>query len=122
MHLFGKVITLCTIFVKQNQNNMKITNKLTIHGFDSNSMCYLEALGMSKVFEAYASIGEDMMEGGIGFNANSGYVYIALENGVSICSMLGRDVEYLVADMYGEEYFFDTYEEAENFDSSLVED
>jgi hypothetical protein len=100
---------------------MKHTNTLTIHGFDSYSMCYLEALGMSKVFEAYASIGEDMMQGGIGFNPNSGYVYIALENGVSICSMLGKDVEYLVADMYGEEYFFDTYEEAENFDSSNIE-
>jgi hypothetical protein len=101
---------------------MKITNKLTIHGFDSNSMCYLEALGMSKVFEAYASIGENMMEGGIGFNPNSGYIYIALENGVSICSMLGKDVEYLVADMYGEEHFFETYEEAESFDTYSEEE
>jgi len=99
---------------------MKLTNTLTIHGFDSSSMCYLEALGMSKVFEAYASIGEDMMQGGIGFNPNSGYVYIALENGVSICSMLGRDVEYLVTDFYnGEERFFDTYEEALNFDCTI---
>jgi hypothetical protein len=96
---------------------MKLTNTLTIHGFDSSSMCYLEALGMSKVFEAYASIGEDMMEGGIGFNPNSGYVYIALENGISICSMLGKDVEYLVTNFNdGEEHFFDTYEEAESFD------
>ena len=95
---------------------MKHTNTLTIHGFDSSSMCYLEALGMSKVFEAYASIGEDMLEGGIGFNPQSGYVYIALENGVSICSMLGRDVEYLVTNMNnGEEHFFDSYEKAEAF-------
>jgi hypothetical protein len=77
-------------------------------------MCYLEALGMSKIFEAYASIGEEIMEDGIGFNPNSGYVYIALENGISICSMLGRDVEYLVTNFEdGEEYFFDTYAEAE---------
>ena len=90
--------------------------QLTINGFNSSSMCYLESLGMSKVFEAYASIGEDIMEGGIGFNPNSGYVYIALENGISICSMLGRDVEYLVTDFNdGEEHFFDTYEEAEGF-------
>ena len=96
---------------------MKHKNTLTIHGFDSSSMCYLEALGMSKVFEAYASIGEDMMEGGIGFNPQSGYVYIALENGISICSMLGRDVEYLVTNMNnGEEHFFDSYEKAEGFD------
>ena len=101
---------------------MTLTNTLTIHGFESSSICYLEALGMSKVFAAYASIGEDMMEGGIGFNPNSGYVYIALENGVSICSMLGRDVEFLVADVYGEEYFFNTYQEAESFDSSAVEE
>jgi hypothetical protein len=99
---------------------MKLTNTLTIHGFDSSSMCYLEALGMSKVFEAYASIGEDMMEGGIGFNPNSGYIFIALENGVSICSMLGRDVEFLVTDFYnGEERFFDNYEEALNFDCTI---
>jgi len=99
---------------------MKLSNTLTINGFDSSSMCYLEALGMSKVFEAYASIGEDMMEGGIGFNPNSGYVFIALENGVSICSMLGRDVEYLVTDFYnGEERFFDNYEDALNFDCTI---
>ncbi len=96
---------------------MKHTNTLTIHGFNSYSMCYLEALGMSKVFEAYASIGEDMMQGGIGFNPNSGYVYIALENGISICSMFGRNVEYLITNgNTGEEYFFDTYEKAINFD------
>ena len=49
----------------------------------------------------------------VGFNSNSGYVYIALENGISICSMLGRDVEYLVTDFNdGEEHFLDSYEEA----------
>jgi hypothetical protein len=91
--------------------------QLTINGFDSSFMCYLEALGMSKVFEAYASVGEDIIEGGIGFNPNSGYVYIALENGISICSMLGRDVEFLVTNFNnGEEHFFDTYEEAETFE------
>jgi hypothetical protein len=99
---------------------MKITNTLTIHGFESSSICHLEAIGMSKVFAAYASINEDMMQGGIGFNPNSGYVYIALENGISICSMLGADVEYLVTDFYnGEEGFFDTYEEAEKFNSTI---
>lgn len=99
------------------------TTQLTINGFDSSSLCYLEAVGMSKVFMAYASIGEDIMDGGIGFNPSSGYVYIALENGVSICSMLGRDVEYLVTDFNnGEEYFFDTYEEAETFESHSEEE
>jgi hypothetical protein len=92
---------------------MKLRNILTINGFDSSSMCYLEAIGMSKVFQAYAEIGEDIMQGGIGYNPNSGYIYIALENGISICSCFGKDVEYLVTcSNNGEEFFFDTYEEA----------
>ena len=31
-----------------------------------------------------------------GFNQNSGYVYIALENGVTIASCFGQSVEYIV--------------------------
>lgn len=83
---------------------------------------YCEAKGLSKVFEAYAKApisGGHLME--VGFNANSGYVYIALENGISICSMLGGDVEYLVTDFEdGTEYFLDTYEEAENQLNELI--
>ena len=80
------------------------------------SIAYKEAIGFSKVFEAYAeeSGSEDIME--IGFNANSGYVYIALENGISICSMLGNEVEFLTMDYDdNEETFFDSYEEALEF-------
>jgi len=89
--------------------NMK--NELTINGLQS-SFAYCESIGLSKCFEAYANIGEDILE--LGFNPNSGYVYIALENGVSICSMLGQNVEYLVTDFNsGLEFIFDTYEEAE---------
>lgn len=79
------------------------------------SIAYCEAIGISKCLEAYADncAGEDIME--IGFNAYSGYTYIALENGVQICSMLGRDVEYLVTDFEtGEETFLESYEEAES--------
>ena len=48
-----------------------------------------------------------------GFNNKSGYVYIALENGIQIASCFGQDVEYITYDFEtGEEYFFDTYEEA----------
>ena len=59
------------------------------------SMAYLEAKGMSKVWAAYAEhyAAEEIMEEG--FNPNSGYVYIALENGITIASLLGQDVEYL---------------------------
>jgi len=31
-----------------------------------------------------------------GFNENSGYVYIALENGVTIASCFGQSVDYIV--------------------------
>lgn len=89
-----------------------MSNSITINGLE-NSIASLEAQGLSNVFAAYSDncAGEDIME--VGFNPNSGYVYIALKNGISICSMLGRDVEYLVIDFNdGEEYFLDTYEEA----------
>ena len=54
---------------------------------------------------------EDIME--CGFNKQSGYVYIALENGISIASCFGQDVEYLTYDFdTGEEAFFNAYQEA----------
>lgn len=90
---------------------------LQLNGFFSTHIAYCEAEGLSLCFSAYAefSAGEYILE--IGFNSNSGYVYIALENGISICSMLGRSVEYLVADWNtGEEHFFDSYHEAETFE------
>ncbi len=82
--------------------------------YNLDNPAYCEAKGLSKVHEAYANecVKEEIMQ--IGFNENSGYVYIALENGISICSMLGRQVEYLVTDFEdGEEYFLETFKEAE---------
>lgn len=59
--------------------------------------------------------GEEIFE--TGFNTSSGYVYIALENGVQICSCFGQEVDYIVYDFEsGEEHFFDTYDEALNYD------
>ena len=92
---------------------------LIIHGINESGPAYCEAIGISEVFKAYAEncSREYINEGGVGFNPNSGYVYLSLENGVCICSMLGRKVEYLVTNFdTGEEHFFDTYEEAINFD------
>lgn len=55
--------------------------------------------------------GEDIMENG--FNQSSGYVYIALENGIQIASCFGQSVDYIVYDFEtGEEHFFDTYEDS----------
>lgn len=97
-----------------------MTNKsLTIHGLTSD-IAICEAIGLSKVFAAYATLStvETMMEDGIGFNPSSGYVYIALESGISICSLLGNDVEYLLTDFEtGDEYFFESYAEVITFQS-----
>jgi hypothetical protein len=98
--------------------------KIEIYGLSTDGVAYKEALGLSNVWNAYADncAGEYIME--CGFNPNSGYVYIALENGISICSMLGSDVEYLISDiMNGEEYFFTTYDEAlDNLDAIEYEE
>jgi hypothetical protein len=96
---------------------------LTIYGISQDGPAYCESIGISKVFAAYAEhcVQEEIMYGGVGFNPNSGYVYIALENGVTICSMLGNEVEYLVTNFdTGNEYFFDTYEEASTFEVDSI--
>jgi hypothetical protein len=65
---------------------------------------------VQRAYKTYAR-GEDIME--CGFNKMTGYVYIALENGVQIASCFGQDVEYITYDFEnGEESFFDSYEEA----------
>lgn len=87
-------------------------NELTINGLNEN-VAYCEAMGLSKCFKAYADAcaEQDILE--VGFNPNSGYVYIALEYGVTICSMLGRDVEYLMTNFEnGEEFFYSSFEDA----------
>jgi hypothetical protein len=101
---------------------MNMTNNITMNGVDG-SIAYAEAKGFSKIFMAYANecSREEIME--VGFNPNSGYVYIALENGISICSCMGHQVDFLVTNSYnGEETFYDTYEEAQKHDESVEED
>lgn len=81
----------------------------------SDSIAFCEAKGLSNCFAAYAENCASESIIAIGFNSNSGYTYIALENGVTICSILGREVEYLTTDFEtGEEYFFNSYSEAKN--------
>lgn len=83
---------------------------MKIHGFKYDCISACEAIGLSKCFEAYGNEcpSEVIMEAG--FNENSGYVYIALENGISIASCMGQRVEYIVTDFdTGEELFFDNY-------------
>ena len=83
---------------------------MKIHGFKYDCISACEAIGLAKCFEAYGNEcpSEVIMEAG--FNENSGYVYIALENGISIASCMGQRVEYIVTDFdTGEELFFDNY-------------
>ena len=83
--------------------------------FDLDKMGYQDIESMKLIIDAWYNLPDrDIMYEGTGFNTMSGYVYIALENGITICSCFGQEVEYLVTDYdTGEEYFFETYEEAE---------
>ena len=77
---------------------------------DLGSSDYESWILVNKAFQEYAK-GEDIME--CGFNTNSGYVYMALENGITIASCFGQEVDYIVNDFEtGEEHFLDEYEEA----------
>ena len=82
--------------------------------FDLNKMGYQDIESMFIVIDTYRNLDEryDIFE--TGFNTSSGYVYIALENGISIASCFGQEVTFLVTDSEtGEEFFLDTYEQAE---------
>ena len=77
---------------------------------------YSDAKSKSIVWAAYAEhfSGEEIMEEG--FNINSGYVYIALEHGVTIASAFGQPVEFIIYDdETEEERVFDTINEANEF-------
>ena len=84
--------------------------------FNLDEMGYQDIESMKLIIDAWYNLDDrDIMYEGTGFNKMSGYVYIALENGISICSCFGQEVEYLVTDFEtGEEYFYETYEEALN--------
>lgn len=80
------------------------------------SFAYLEAKGKSKVWMAYAEhfASEEILDEG--FNPNSGYVYIALENGVTIASSFGQDVDFIIYDeTEGQEMFLYSIDELNNY-------
>ena len=84
-----------------------------------NSLCKWDQERLINVTREYTENcnGETIFE--TGYNSNSWYVYIALENGVSICEAFNW-VEYLVTNMEDwEEFFFNTYEEAEEKQEEL---
>ena len=75
------------------------------------TLSYLELKGLANVINAYAENCPNEEISCSGFNEKTGYVYIALENGIQICSAFGKDVEYITYDPTGEnEMFFDDFE------------
>lgn len=88
---------------------------MEIYGIE-NRISYCEAKGLANCFLAYSENFSNEYIFEVGFNSNSGYTYIALENNITICSMLGREIEYLITDFdNGKEYFFNDYKEALDF-------
>ena len=87
---------------------------MELQGFKNGLIGNLEAIGLANCLNAYAENNcEDIFE--IGFNENSGNIYIALEDNITICSYLGQRVQYLVTDFdNGKEFFFDNYTDAIN--------
>jgi hypothetical protein len=86
---------------------------MEIHNYDN--MGSLDKKSLELVWKAYndTRLNEDIFE--IGFNLSSGYVYIALENNISIASCFGQSVDFIVTDYEnGDEFYFDTYNEAYN--------
>jgi hypothetical protein len=85
---------------------------MNTHTQNQTSYGYSDAKSKSIVWNAYAEYfaAEEIMDEG--FNINSGYVYLALENGVTIASAFGQPVEFIVYDNdTEEEKFFSTFEE-----------
>lgn len=81
-----------------------------------NSFGYSDARSKSIVWAAYAEhfAGEEILEEG--FNLNSGNVYIALENGVTIASAFGQAVDFYVYDFEnGDEFAFESIDELNEF-------
>ena len=81
--------------------------------FNLDEMGFKDIESMKLIIDAWYNLDDrDIFE--TGFNKMSGYVYIALENNITICSCFGQEVEYLVTDYdTGEEYFYQTFEEAQ---------
>ena len=94
--------------------NNKITfqNEISVE-FPIGKMGSLDIQSIDIVIKAYKKYanGEDIEFSG--FNNQTGYVYIALLNGVQIISNFGQEVEFLITDYENEdEIFMDTYTEA----------
>jgi hypothetical protein len=76
-----------------------------INSLGSSDMASLELCLTAYRENAFKEEVEDM-----GFNVNSGYVYLYLTNGICIASCFGQDVTYIRSNFEtGEEDFYDEY-------------
>ena len=81
----------------------------------------LEAKSLSLCWEAYAQFAAGEYIEAVGFNNQSGYVYIALSNGVTIASKFGQEVEYITVNYdTGEEEFWSKYDYAYYFNEQSI--
>lgn len=79
-----------------------------------NSLCYRDQQRFLNVYNEYLKLNDypSIMDDWIWYNSNSWYVYIALENWITICEAFNW-IEFLITNFDNwEEYFFSTYEEA----------
>ena len=97
---------------KITKKQMKTHIELNVEGFNELYGSDLESWML--VQRAYANYSPMESIMGAGMNLNTGYVYIALDNGIQIASCFGQDVEYIVTDSEdGEEFFYESYQEAD---------
>lgn len=85
-----------------------LLSEIEISKLGSSDLLSLEIV--IKEYNQYAR-GEDITE--TGFNTSTGYVYIALENGIQIASCFGQSAEFIVYDQENDnEHFFEKYNDA----------
>jgi hypothetical protein len=98
-------------YISKRTAKFKLEKMMNSKKYKANIKKYiLERIDVTEGDKKYAD-GEEIEFSG--FNTQSGYVYIALSNGVQIISNFGQEVEFLITDYETEEeIFMDTYTEA----------
>jgi len=83
---------------------------LSTHETNINNLATADLRSLAKCILAYADncpMHDIEMSG---YNSQSGYTYIGVDNGITIGSFAGQDVEFIVHDFEtGEETFYQTY-------------
>jgi len=111
--VFKHLVDLQTLKIKIMNKSFTFQSEIKAE-FPIGSMGSSDIKSIDIVIDAYKKFADGEHIEFSGFNTSTGYVYIALENGVQIISNFGQEVEFLVTDMEtGEEFFLDTYEQAQ---------